>query len=44
MTVNNDGVLEDTEVFFLVLNTTDARAFMFPQRAAVNILDNDSMC
>ena len=43
VTVNNDGILEDTEMFFLELNTTDPRVFMFPQRAAVNVLDNDSM-
>ena len=42
VTVNNDGILEDTEMFFLELNTTDPRVFMFPQRAVVNVLDNDS--
>lgn len=42
VTVNNDGILEDEESFFLVLNTSDPRAFMFSQWAVVNILDNDS--
>ena len=42
MTVNNDGILEEEEVFFLELNTSDPRAFMFSQRAVINILDNDS--
>ena len=42
VTVNNDGILEEEEVFFLELNTTDSRAFMFSQRAVINILDNDS--
>ena len=41
--VNNDGILEETEFFFLDLSTTDPRAFMFsPPRATINILDNDS--
>lgn len=43
VTVNNDGILEDEESFFLVLNTSDPRAFMFSQWALINILDNDSM-
>ena len=41
--VNNDGILEETEFFFLELSTTDPRAFMFSlPRAIINILDNDS--
>ena len=40
--VNNDGILEETEFFFLELSTTDPRAFMFSPRATINILDNDS--
>ena len=40
--VNNDDVLEETEFFFLELNTTDPRAFTFSPRATINILDNDS--
>ena len=42
VTVNNDGIFEEEEVFFLELNTSDPRAFMFSQRAVINILDNDS--
>ena len=40
--VDNDGILEETEFFFLELNTTDPRAFMFSPKATINILDNDS--
>ena len=41
--VNNDGILEETEFFFLELSTTDPRAFTFSlPRATINILDNDS--
>ena len=40
--VDNDGILEEMEFFFLELNTTDPRAFMFSPRATINILDNDS--
>lgn len=40
--VNNDRILEETEFFFLELNTTDSRAFMFSPKATINILDNDS--
>ena len=41
--VNNDGILEETEFFFLELSTTDPRAFTFSlTRATINILDNDS--
>lgn len=43
VTVNNDRILEDEESFFLVLNTSDPRAFMFSQWTQINILDNDSM-
>ena len=41
--VNNDGILEETEFFFLELSTADPRAFTFSlPRATINILDNDS--
>lgn len=41
--VNNDGILEETEFFFLELSTTDPRAFTLSlPRATINILDNDS--
>lgn len=40
--VNDDGILEETEFFFLELSTTDPRSIMLSPQATVNILDNDS--
>ena len=40
--VNDDGILEETEFFFLELSTTDPRSIMLSPQATINILDNDS--